>query len=148
MLDVNLKGAFRLSQKAGQQMIARGCGCQINVVSLNTDRPLKNVLPYAMSKSALGQLSRALALEWGRYGVRVNALAPGFILTNLTQKLWADPGMQEWGRRNTPLGRLGAPCDLVGAALFLASPASSFVTGQILYVDGGFTAGWTWPIPE
>ena len=148
VLDVNLKGAFRLSQKAEQQMIARGCGCQINVVSLNTDRPLKNVLPYAMSKSALGQMTRALALEWGRYGVRVNALAPGFILTNLTQKLWADPGMQEWGRRNTPLGRLGDPCDLVGAALFLASPASSFVTGQILYVDGGFTAGWAWPIPE
>lgn len=93
-------------------------------------------------------MTRALALEWGRYGVRVNALAPGFILTNLTQKLWADTRMQEWGQRNTPLERLGDPCDLAGAALFLASPASSFVTGQILYVDGGFTAGWAWSIPE
>lgn len=148
VLDINLKGAFRLSQKAGQQMIARGCGCQINIASLNADRPLKNVLPYAMSKSALGQMTRALSLEWGRYGVRVNALAPGFILTDLTRTLWDDPGMREWGRRNTPLGRLGEPCDLVGAALFLASPASSFMTGQILYVDGGFTAGWAWPIPE
>ncbi len=148
VLDINLKGAFWLSREVGRRMIARGCGCQINVVSLNADRPLKNVLPYAMSKAALGQMTRALALEWGRRGVRVNALAPGFILKDLTQKLWADSAMQEWGQRNTPLGRLGQPDDLIGTALFLASPASAFVTGQVLYVDGGFTAGWAWPIPE
>ncbi len=148
ILDINLKGAFLLSQRVGKDMTARGTGCQINIASLNTDRPLKNVLPYAMSKSALAQMTRALALEWGAKGVRVNALAPGFILTDLTEKLWSDPGMQAWGHTNTPMGRLGQPADMVGTAVFLASPASAFMTGQTLYVDGGFTAGWAWPIPE
>ncbi len=89
-----------------------------------------------------------LALEWGPSGVRVNGLAPGFILTDLTQKLWSDPEMRAWGEANTPLGRFGSPADLAGAALFLASPAAAFVTGQTLYVDGGFLAGRSWPIPE
>jgi gluconate 5-dehydrogenase len=146
ILDINLKGAFLLSQRVGAAMIERGQGCQINIASLNTDRPLNNVLPYAMSKSAMGQMTRALATEWGPKGIRVNALAPGFILTDLTKKLWSDPKMQDWGHRNTPLGRLGTPSDIVGTALFLATPAASFMTGQILYVDGGFTSGWAWPI--
>jgi NAD(P)-dependent dehydrogenase (short-subunit alcohol dehydrogenase family) len=101
-----------------------------------------------MSKSALGQMTRALAMEWGPHGVRVNALAPGFILTDLTQKLWSDPAMRAWGQSQTPLGRLGQPEDLTGTSLFLASKAAAFITGQTLYVDGGFTAGWHWPIPK
>ncbi len=148
ILDINLKGAYLMSQQVGREMIKRGSGCQINIASLNTDRPLKNVLPYAMSKSALGHMTRGLAVEWGQYGVRVNALAPGFILTDLTQKLWSDENMMAWGRANTPQQRLGQPEDMVGTAIFLASPASAFMTGQILYVDGGYTAGWAWPIPE
>ncbi len=148
VMDVNLKGAFRLSQKIGKAMIRQRSGCQINISSLNNDRPLKNVVPYAMSKSAMGQMTRALAMEWGPHGIRVNALAPGFILTDLTRRLWSDETMEEWGRSNTPLGRLGQSEDLIGTALFLASPAAAFLTGQILYVDGGFTAGWAWPIPE
>ena len=148
VLDTNLKGAFLLSQAVGRIMIGQGHGNQINIASLTTDRALTQVAPYAMSKAAIGQMTRALALEWGPHGVRVNALAPGFIMTDLTQKLWSDPGMQAWGKTNTPLGRLGVPDDLVGTAVFLASPAAAFLTGQILYVDGGFTAGWTWPIPE
>lgn len=148
VLDINLKGAFLLSQEVGRHMIARGTGCQINVESLNTDRPLKNVLPYAMSKSALGHMTRGLALEWGQHGVRVNGLAPGFILTDLTEKLWSDPKMQAWGETNTPQGRLGRPEDMIGTALFLASKAAAFMTGQTLYVDGGYTAGWAWPIPQ
>ena len=120
----------------------------INVASLNTDRPLKNVAPYAMSKAGIGTMTRALALEWGPHGVRVNGLAPGFILTDLTKKLWSDETMQAWGKANTPQRRLGVPEDMVGSALFLASRASAFMTGQTLYVDGGFTAGWAWPIPE
>ena len=128
-------------------MLARGQGSQINIASLTSDCPLKHILPYAMSKAGIAQMTKALALEWGDRGVRVNALAPGFILTDLTQKLWSDPTMQAWGKANTPQGRLGTPEDLVGTAIFLASPASSFMTGQVLYVDGGFTAGWAWPIP-
>ena len=148
ILDTNLKGAFLLSRELGRGMVERGGGCQINIASLNTDRPLKNVAPYAMSKAGIAHMTRSLALEWGPSGVRVNAIAPGFILTDLTTKLWSDESMRAWGAANTPLRRLGTPDDLVGAAIFLASPASTFLTGQILYVDGGFTAGWSWPIPE
>jgi hypothetical protein len=122
-------------------MLERGSGVQINVDSLNTYAPLKGVAPYAMSKGGLSMMTRVLATEWGPRGVRVNGLAPGFILTDLTQKLWSDPTMQEWARFNTPLGRLGQVQDLVGAAVFLASDASAFMTGQVIYVDGGMSAG-------
>jgi NAD(P)-dependent dehydrogenase (short-subunit alcohol dehydrogenase family) len=147
VLDINLKGAFLMSQEIGRAQLERGSGCQINIASLNTDRPLKNVLPYAMSKVGMGHMTRGLALEWGPRGVRVNAIAPGFILTDLTKKLWSDPTMQAWNKANTPQQRLGTPQDMVGAAIFLASPAAAFITGQTLYVDGGYTAGWMWPIP-
>lgn len=147
ILDTNLKGAFLLAQRVGQHMVARGSGCQINIASLNTDRPLKNVLPYAMSKAGLAHMTRGLALEWGGSGVRVNGIAPGFILTDLTRKLWSEPTMQAWNAANCPQQRLGTPEDLVGAAIFLASPAAAFINGQTIYVDGGFTAGWSWPIP-
>ena len=148
ILDVNLRGAFLLSQEAGRHMIERGAGCQVNVLSLNTHAPLKHVLPYAISKAGLGTMTRGLASEWGRHGVRVNGIAPGFILTDLTRKLWSQPRMQAWSRVNTPLGRLGGVDDLVGAAIFLASPAAAFVTGQVLYIDGGVSAGISWPIEE
>jgi gluconate 5-dehydrogenase len=146
ILDINLKGPFLLSQAIGRHMLERGRGSQINIVSLNNYAPLKHVLPYAVSKAGLGHMTRSLALEWGPRGVRVNAIAPGFILTDLTKSLWARPDMQAWGLPNTPLRRLGVPDDLVGAALFLASPGSAFMTGQVLYVDGGFSAGLAWPI--
>lgn len=148
ILNTNLKGAFFLAKELGRSMCERGRGCQINIASLNSDRPLKNVLPYAMSKAAIAHMTRGMAVEWGPRGVRVNGIAPGFILTDLTKKLWSDPTMNAWGLANTPQRRLGAPEDMVGAAIFLASPAAAFITGQTLYVDGGFTAGWAWPIPE
>lgn len=148
VVDINLRGAFLVAQEVGKHQLTRGAGNQIHISSLNNDRPLKNVAPYAMSKAGIGQMTRALALEWGGRGIRVNAIAPGFILTDLTRKLWSDPTMQAWGEANTPQRRLGVPEDMVGAAIFLASPAAAFMTGQILYVDGGFTAGWAWPIPQ
>jgi NAD(P)-dependent dehydrogenase (short-subunit alcohol dehydrogenase family) len=148
VVDINLKGAFFLAQAVGKQMIQQGEGSIINIESLNSDRPLTNVLPYAMSKAGMSNMTKALATEWGEFGVRVNGLAPGFILTDLTQKLWADEKMYDWGVTNTPLRRLGQPEDLVGTAIFLASPAAAFLTGQTVYVDGGFTSGWEWPIPE
>ena len=146
ILDINLKGAFVLAQKVGQHMIQRGSGSQINIDSLNTYAPLKGVLPYAMSKAGMSIMTRGMAMEWGEHGVRVNAIAPGFILTALNQKLWSEPTMQEWGLRNTPLKRLGQVDDLVGAAVFLASGAAAFMTGQVIYVDGGISAGIMWPI--
>src|SRR5256714_15259911 len=99
-----------------------------------------------MSKAARGHMTRSLAMEGGPRGVRVNAIAPGFVLTDLTKKLWSQPTMQAWGETNTPLGRLGQPADMVGAAVFLASQASAWMTGQTLYVDGGFFAGAFWAV--
>lgn len=146
IIDINQKGPFLLSVAVGKEMLKRGKGNQINISSLNNDRPVKGVVPYAMSKAAMGHMTKALALEWGPRGVRVNAIAPGFILTDLTKKLWSQPQMKEWGQANTPLVRMGVPEDMIGAAIFLASEASAFITGQILYVDGGFTCGLNWPI--
>ncbi|HUQ71659.1 MAG TPA: SDR family oxidoreductase [Planctomycetaceae bacterium] len=148
IMDINLHGAFWMAHGVGKQMLSQGQGGAIvNIDSLNTFSPLKGVAPYAMSKAGLQMMTRSMALEWSDRGVRVNGLAPGFILTDLTQKLWSDPTMNAWGVANTPMRRLGVPADLVGTALFLASPASAFMTGQVLYVDGGFTAGIAWPIP-
>ncbi len=148
ILGINLRGAFFMAQAVGRVMLKQKSGSLINIDSLNSAGPLKNVAPYAMSKSGMNGMTRALALEWGPSGVRVNGLAPGFILTDLTQKLWSDPTMQAWNTANCPLGRLGKPEDLVGTALFLASPAAAFLTGQTIYVDGGLVCGRAWPIPN
>lgn len=146
VVDINLKGPFLLSQAVGKHMLARGQGNQINITSLNNDRPLKGVMPYAATKIALSHMTRSLAMEWGPRGIRVNAIAPGFVLTDLTKKLWSQPKMQEWGMTNTPLRRMGQPEDMIGAAIFLASAASAWMTGQTIFVDGGFSAGLAWPI--
>ena len=146
ILDINLKGAFLLSQHVGRMMLKQQRGSIVNIDSLNTYAPLRGVIPYAMSKAGVSMMTRGMAMEWGPQGVRVNAIAPGFILTDLNRKLWSEPTMQNWGHTNTPLRRLGEPGDLVGTAVFLASPASAFMTGQVLYVDGGISAGIIWPI--
>lgn len=146
--DINQKGAFFIAQAVGRAMVERRSGSIINIDSLSTYAPVRNLLPYAMSKNALVSLTRGLALEWGEFGVRVNTISPGFIVTDLTRKLWSDPKMQAWHDNNTPLGRLGKPDDMVGAAIFLASEASAFMSGQIIRVDGGFSAGLNWPIPD
>ncbi len=148
ILDINLKGAWLMSIAAGRDMLARGAGCQINIDSLNTHVPLPWLAPYAMSKTAMVSMTRSLAFEWGSRGVRVNSIAPGFVLTDLTRKLWSSPVMNEWNERATPLGRLASPEEMVGAAVFLAAPASAYVTGHTLRVDGGISAGMRWPIEE
>lgn len=148
IIDINLRGAFWMAVEVGKVMLSQKSGSQIHIDSLNTFSPLKNVTPYAMTKFGISAMSRGLATEWGPRGVRVNALAPGFILTDLTRKLWSDPTMLAWGQANTPLGRLGEVEDMVGAAIFLASDASAFMTGQVVRVDGGFSAGMAWPIPS
>ncbi len=148
ILGINLRGAFFMAQAVGRVMLPQKSGSVINIDSLNSAGPLKNVAPYAISKCGINGMTRALALEWGPSGVRVNGLAPGFILTDLTKKLWSDPTMQAWNTANCPLGRLGQPDDLIGTALFLASRASAFLTGQTIYVDGGVVCGRAWPIPD
>ncbi|MGQ9575222.1 MAG: SDR family NAD(P)-dependent oxidoreductase [Thermoguttaceae bacterium] len=144
--NINIRGAFFLSIAVGRYMIQARSGCQINIDSINSHRPLCRVAPYAMSKAAMSQMTRALAMEWGPYGVRVNAIGPGFTLTDLARPLWKDETLDKWRHENTPLRRMGNPEDMVGPCVFLASPAASFVTGQVLYVDGGTTCGLFWPI--
>ena len=146
ILGTNLKGAFFLSQEVGRHMVAAGKGSQINIASYNNYSPLPGVALYALSKGGLHALTRSLAVEWGRHNVRVNSLAPGFILTALTEKVWSIPKMRDWVLSITPMGRLGTPEDLIGTAIYLASDASAFVTGQIIWVGGGVTAGTNWPM--
>ena len=146
IMDINLRGSFMLAQAVGKHMIGQEAGSIINIDSLNTYAPLKGVTPYAMSKAGVLMMTRALANEWGRHGVRVNSIAPGFFPTALSKKLWAEEKMRDWAIQNTPLGRLGDVKKLVGTAVFLASDASAFITGQTIRVDGGVTAGINWPI--
>jgi len=146
IVNINLRGAFVVAQAVGRHMIERKSGAIINIDSLNTYAPLAGVTPYAMSKAGVLMMTRSLANEWGKHGVRVNSIAPGFFPTALSQKLWAQEKMTNWAKTNTPLGRLGDVKELVGAAIYLASPASAFVTGQTLRVDGGVTAGISWPV--
>jgi gluconate 5-dehydrogenase len=146
IMDINLRGSFILAQAVGQHMLQRNAGAIINIDSLNTYAPLTGVAPYAMSKAGVLMMTRALANEWGPHGVRVNSIAPGFFPTALSEKLWAQDKMRDWATNNTPLRRLGDVEELVGAAVFLASQASAFVTGQTIRVDGGVSAAINWPI--
>jgi NAD(P)-dependent dehydrogenase (short-subunit alcohol dehydrogenase family) len=148
IMAVNLKGLYFLTQMAARHMIPRRQGKVINIGSLTTGIALHGVSVYTATKGAVGQLTKAQALELGPHNIQVNAICPGFILTPLTEKLWSDPTMRAWGEGRTPAGRLGIPGDLVGTAVFLASAASDYVTGQHIYVDGGFMAGETWPLPS
>lgn len=146
VMDVNIKGAYFLSREVGKGMIARGRGKVINIASVTSAIGLAKVTAYACSKGALAQLTRGLAVEWGPHHIQVNAIAPGFILTDFNRKLWENPAMLDWAVGGTPAGRLGQPEDVVGAAIFLSSPASDFISGQVLFVDGGYMAGRPWPL--
>jgi NAD(P)-dependent dehydrogenase (short-subunit alcohol dehydrogenase family) len=139
IMDTNLTGAYRASQIFGRHMVERKYGRIINIASLATFVGLHEVAAYGASKSALGGLTRTLAVEWARYGVCVNAIAPGVYRTAMNTKLLQGPRGQEFLVR-TPMGRFGKVEELVGSAIFLASEAASFITGTILPVDGGFLA--------
>jgi len=146
IFDINLRGAFLLSQAVGRQMIKAKHGSIINIDSLNTYAPLRGVGVYAMSKAGVLMMTKAQALEWGRHKIRVNSIAPGFFPTKMTGETWKKNHMIEWAKTNTPLGKLGDVEELIGTAIFLASPASNFITGQTIRVDGGITAGFNWPL--
>jgi NAD(P)-dependent dehydrogenase (short-subunit alcohol dehydrogenase family) len=140
ILETNVTGTLRGCQIFGKSMLARGYGRIINIASLNTFVSLSEVTAYAASKAAIGALTRSLAVEWSARGVLVNAIAPGIFRTALNSELLDNSNRGRELLARTPLSRFGRPEELVGAAVYLASDAASFTTGQILVVDGGFLA--------
>lgn len=141
IMQVNLKGVFLLSQQVVPGMKERRRGNIINIASIEALRPSRLIGVYSVSKAALLLLTQAMAQELGPFGIRVNALAPGLIRTDFSSALWQSTTVAEAVTSRTPLGRLGEPADVVGAALFLASDASAYVNGAVITVDGGLTAG-------
>jgi len=141
VLGVNLTGVFLMCQAVGAVMLRQGRGKIINIASVSSQVANPGYAAYAASKGGVAQLTRVLGLEWCRHGVHVNAIAPAFTETDLTRGYLEAPGHRGYVLGKIPMGRLGDPGDLVGAAVFLASAASDFVVGQTLYVDGGRTLG-------
>ena len=141
VLATNLTGAFLCSQRFGRAMLAAGSGAIVNVASVLGIVGSGQVpqASYAASKGGLVNLTRELAAQWARKGIRVNALAPAWFPSEMTQDMFGDERSLQWIRGRTPMGRAGDPQELVGPLLFLASDAASYVTGQVLAVDGGWT---------
>lgn len=141
VLELNLTAVFALSQAFAKERIASGRrGKIINIASLMSSASRPGTSPYTASKGGVLLLTKALALDWAPHGILVNAIGPGYIDTPLTRPLVDDAKFNQWVVERCPLGRWGTPEDLASAAVFLASPASDFITGQILYVDGGWLA--------
>ena len=140
ILDVNVLGTWKVTCAAVPHLEASGAGSVVNITSIAGVRPRGSSIPYAVSKAADMQLARALAVEWGPKGIRVNSIAPGLVKTDFARALWEDPVNLKKRTRDTPLLRIGEPDEIAGAAIFLASPAASYMVGSVLTVDGGWTA--------
>lgn len=140
ILNVNLTGTLRACQVFGRKMLERGYGRVINIASLNSFVALSEVAAYAASKAGVASLTRSLAVEWSKKGVTVNAVAPGVFRTDLNAQLLDSTARGQELLMRTPMGRFGKTEELVGSVVYLASDSASFVTGQILVVDGGFLA--------
>ncbi|MBX3014094.1 MAG: SDR family oxidoreductase [Caldilineaceae bacterium] len=149
IMAVNLRSAYFLCQAAHPIMQAQGGGKIINIGSLNTTYGLDGVSVYGATKAGMAQMTRVMAVEWAADQIQVNLISPGFMMTPLTQAgLWNNEQRSRWIHSRLPLRRPGNPAELVGAALLLASPASSYMTGSTITVDGGFLAGGSWDRDE
>ena len=141
VIDVNLKGTFFMCQSVGRRMIEAGRGSIVNIASIGGLVAFPGSVGYQASKGGVVQLTRALAVEWAPSGVRVNAVAPGHVATELVRRQWeAEPGLKEYFLSRTPLNRLATPEEVTGPVVFLAGDASAMVTGQVIAIDGGYTA--------
>ena len=140
VISTNLTSVFLVGQAVAKRMIPRGRGKIINICSLATTAARPSISAYGASKAAVANLTRSMATEWARHGINANAIAPGYFKTELNAALVANPEFNAWVEKRTPMGRWGDVAELGGAAIFLASDASSFVSGHILYVDGAFMA--------
>ena len=137
VIAVNQTAVFLVSQKVAQQMVTRQRGKIINIGSMQSELGRDTITPYAASKGAVTMLTRGMCVELARYNIQVNAIAPGYFVTEMTQPLADDPAFTGWLTKRTPAARWGKPEELIGAAIFLASAASDFVNGHLLFVDGG-----------
>lgn len=140
IVATNLDSVFLVSQSVVRHMIPRGRGSIVNICSVQSELGRPGIAPYTATKGAVKMLTKGMAIDWGKHGIRVNGLGPGYFKTPLNAALVADERFSTWLTTRTPLGRWGEVDELVGAAVFLASDAASFVTGHVLYVDGGVTA--------
>lgn len=141
VIDTNLTSAFLMGKQVACRMIERGDGGKIvNIGSLTSHVARATVAPYTAAKGGIRLLTCSMAAEWAPHGIQANAIGPGYMLTEMTQPLADDPEFDGWVRKRSPAGRWGTPEDLVGTVVYLASPASSYVNGQIIYVDGGMLA--------
>ena len=138
-MDINVTGAFRLARAAGRVMVEQRAGSIVTLASVSSVVANPRYAAYASSKAAVANLTRVLAVEWSGFGVRVNAIGPAVIPTAMTKEIVDNGRNRDAALARIPMGRFGTPDDLIGAAVFLLSPASAFVTGQILFVDGGRT---------
>ncbi len=140
LLQTNIASVFHVGQAVARHMIGRGEGKIINIASVQTALARPGIAPYTATKGAVGNLTKGMATDWAKYGLQCNAIAPGYFDTPLNAALVADPEFSAWLEKRTPAGRWGQVEELVGAAVFLSSAASSFVNGHTLFVDGGITA--------
>jgi gluconate 5-dehydrogenase len=140
MIATHLSAPFFLSQAAARGMVERRRGKIINTLSLMSELGRPTIVPYTAAKGGLKMLTRGLATELGPHNIQVNGIAPGYFRTEMNEALMADPDFDGWVRNRTPARRWGEPHELVGAAILLASSASDFINGQVLFVDGGLTA--------
>lgn len=139
LMKTNVTSAYLVGKAVGRRMIERKAGKIINIASVQSELARTGIAPYTATKGAIRNLTRGMATDWARHGVQVNAIAPGYFETPLNQALVEDPEFTAWLERRTPAGRWGKVEELVGAAVFLAGSASSFINGHTLYVDGGMT---------
>ena len=141
VIETNLTSAFIIGREAAKRMVKRGSGGKIiNIASLASEVARATIAPYGAAKGGMKLLTRSMAAEWAAHDIQANAIGPGYIVTEMNTALTSDPKFDAWVRGRTPSGRWGVPQDLVGTAIFLASPASNYVNGQIIYVDGGLLA--------